>query len=1162
MANEIYPTLVIGLGGTGCQMAESVYRRAVGLGLEDSGQIAVLGFDTDVHDIRRRVSKLGQGTIVQISTADRVLDILRRYPDAERTWFHRREELSQDILSMSLDEGAGQMRPMTRLAITDALHRGRVVQDVRQKLQRLSETSNRPGYQWRGAVHCYVLGSLAGATGCGSFLQIALIARQVAKDNGVQKISIRGLFLLPDVFIKSVGLTRDQEINVLVNGGAALRELNAFMQITNGHLPKNGVEFEYMPGRDLQPGGNPYDTVTFIDYEAVEGQTLGPNIEYYRDLAERIAFLQLFSPIGQEFSQRQVNSVQQRLAAASVGTTNCYSAVGLFVIRYPREAIVEYLTLRYALELLEGDWLAIDRVYRAQMTQYEEVRRQGDVRARPPDMATTYINGVDQRAKDRLQPFADIRQGVYRESPDSTGTETVERTFETYVDAVERHAVDMFWDYSRPLRELRRTPALAGTRFDDRETLAETVRGLELGLDRYWAALNDAVISVPDELYEQTRAVAAAAGPDQWRAHHLQSYVMRPPRHLIEVRYFLYLVRREIVRRRDALTIESLRQSVMEDTLDPKAAVAPGRRAGRAAVPLAEAIAEEGGLTKAVARIGIGKDSFKNFVTRYVGYYNRQIENMINMTEQIVKKTFYDKVEREVDILLSLLELLFNDLEKLTETLEGRLSRDATAHDQDRGAARGLRFVYAGREAKERMWTSIASLLAASDSGRSGNDALLRALMEERDRRARPGARHGDSEFSIRGLFEEAVVDGVCRYTIETDHRAVFDLDVIDAIREEAAMNDQDWRRHATDLIVSTSRKAVPFVNLMRKDAGSRLVYWAVSSRSREAIGDDEFFSRLFRLENEERALVEPDFDNLELSCVNLQYDFTMQDLSKLQPEAAIVESFHDLQAGRYDKAYRDRVLELRSWSARNPGRVAPYLSPHVDVRWLLPGLLPEIFRDVTDKETESLYRGFAAALGMDYLRIEGARGGETIAFYDPTRIALGNNRVSVCSGRDWSRALEEFTRRMDLGLAAVQGFEEGLTALERDADVDFETSDLAGRLTRPQVLASLFLLARNQNDPSAMYRSTQAMRAYFSLMADMVSQLRSDLSSGDQADLFRAMADGALLRAEGEAREAGQAGRLAPNVLEQVATVARNLIAAQTTEDRWPVRSSATVAT
>ena len=276
MAINLRPTLVIGVGGAGGEIAQKVFQTGQQLGLVERRQLDVIYLDTDDHD--QWHSKVKETNKVRFSQALRISDLIKRNPgtSAQGGWFYRPEELSARILNMSLMDGSGQVRMFTRLALQDAFVHGTIENDLRRSIIWLTQATNLKLFQ--GQINVLIVGSLAGGTGSGSFLQIALAVKELAQLVNVAKTEVRGLFLLPDVYANTK-LARCQIANVLANGYAALRELNGVMQSTEEHLDIDRLHFEYMPGKMLKKGQMPYEAVTLIDYEMTGGGSLGPNLE-------------------------------------------------------------------------------------------------------------------------------------------------------------------------------------------------------------------------------------------------------------------------------------------------------------------------------------------------------------------------------------------------------------------------------------------------------------------------------------------------------------------------------------------------------------------------------------------------------------------------------------------------------------------------------------------------------------------------------------------------------------------------------------------------------------------------------------------------------------------------------------------------------------------
>ena len=100
-------------------------------------------------------------------------------------------------------------------------------------------------------VRVIIVTSLAGGTGSGMFLQIALYLREMLRKKlQHHNILIRGAFLMPDVLVKTRTVSGKEFETVQANGYASLKELHAITLGSTGELSKRGgvtIELEYRP---------------------------------------------------------------------------------------------------------------------------------------------------------------------------------------------------------------------------------------------------------------------------------------------------------------------------------------------------------------------------------------------------------------------------------------------------------------------------------------------------------------------------------------------------------------------------------------------------------------------------------------------------------------------------------------------------------------------------------------------------------------------------------------------------------------------------------------------------------------------------------------------------------------------------------------------------
>ena len=112
-------TLIIGLGGVGSSIVEKIYRKFDASQPTDIERrnVAFLCMDTDASDIKKRLAVMPSGSVVKTSsdkscTVGGYIDQIKSKTTV-LDWFDTK---SPHLLSMSLNEGAGQVRMASRLA--------------------------------------------------------------------------------------------------------------------------------------------------------------------------------------------------------------------------------------------------------------------------------------------------------------------------------------------------------------------------------------------------------------------------------------------------------------------------------------------------------------------------------------------------------------------------------------------------------------------------------------------------------------------------------------------------------------------------------------------------------------------------------------------------------------------------------------------------------------------------------------------------------------------------------------------------------------------------------------------------------------------------------------------------------------------------------------
>ena len=258
---DLRPTLFIGVGGTGMQVLMRVRRRILNTLWGSAGRRTRVESLTEFPVAQFIHFDLDNGSLVESGesqaqdlqfdllkfTDDEKLvdsldaekysrddDSLERYPHIKE-WLPLTPQTIRD-LNFDMKSGAGQVRAVSRLYFFDKY--GKVRDKIRLKLKtlkaglsherQLSELGLR---MEPGRFRIVVVGSVAGGTGSGSFLDMGYLARWIAETE-VEKADVELMLFLPS------GYTKNNKDRVEGNGYAALMELESAMLGNQNYLSR------------------------------------------------------------------------------------------------------------------------------------------------------------------------------------------------------------------------------------------------------------------------------------------------------------------------------------------------------------------------------------------------------------------------------------------------------------------------------------------------------------------------------------------------------------------------------------------------------------------------------------------------------------------------------------------------------------------------------------------------------------------------------------------------------------------------------------------------------------------------------------------------------------------------------------------------------------
>lgn len=300
---QLRPTLYIGVGGTGMEVMMRVRRRILNecwgsdkVRLESLSQFPIaqfIHFDLDqgaVIDTGRAQAEDLQYDLVKFTDDEKIIETfdiekysrddasLSRYPHIEN-WLPLNPKKIRE-LGIDPSKGAGQIRAVSRLYFFDkyaktrdkiraklnSLKTGLSKDDVLKKLNLKLDTSK---------FRIVVIGSVAGGTGSGSFLDMGWLSKWVAS-NEVEAADVELMMFLP------TGYANANKSRTEANAYAALMEIESVM-VGHSKYVEKWDDFD-RPQLAIKP----YDEVHLIDSGNLARQNTDRMDDVYSMVAETL----------------------------------------------------------------------------------------------------------------------------------------------------------------------------------------------------------------------------------------------------------------------------------------------------------------------------------------------------------------------------------------------------------------------------------------------------------------------------------------------------------------------------------------------------------------------------------------------------------------------------------------------------------------------------------------------------------------------------------------------------------------------------------------------------------------------------------------------------------------------------------------------------------
>jgi hypothetical protein len=390
----VAPTLVIGLGGSGVAVIRQLKSRIRQSVREIPGIIEFLAVDTEPVENMPGDERIFDREIAYLGdyNAQSVISSLDRHPHIKDWWFTDKSKIIGRVF-----RGARQRRAVGRLSLYARW--GQFARRLDAKLLRVREIAEKEAVERRGIqvdrtgqVRVYIVASLCGGTGAGTFLDVAFRVRKQMGDDA----EIVGLFVMPSVFLPDVQ-SRIQQQRIQGNAYAALRELNHFLAgaTFDACFPDHSFYLGDGKTRASTPLQYPFNTAYLVDRD--NGRENLGSVLAVRQMMAQFIYLDIITPIGKDVAAKRENlndlasEVREHETLAIAGFVTASLVTPGMLRDYVSEMFLADFTRR---RIIGADSPAVQHTAAQQAEQYLQRLRQQLDDALPASAAVSGANAA------------------------------------------------------------------------------------------------------------------------------------------------------------------------------------------------------------------------------------------------------------------------------------------------------------------------------------------------------------------------------------------------------------------------------------------------------------------------------------------------------------------------------------------------------------------------------------------------------------------------------------------------------------------------------------------------------------------------------------------------------------------------------------------------
>ncbi len=369
--------LLIGVGGTGSKAVDIFYQKKKELGNQAGNKITALVFDTDAGDLQR-ITEAKKVVMADKASVGTICD--RFGKEFLREWFPVDDKA---IRAQEMVRGASQWRKKSYLAFLNLMNKPLERATFISALEEMTIDPN-------ASCEIYVIASIAGGTGSGSFIPIALYAKRYLRRTLGKDPIVNAMIALPDIYANSQ--TPENKVKVYANAYAILRELNAInlvsrnynagiaakkkapirFKIGDANEPNVGLLFDASDKSFWTPEAAPFSQIFLLDRIPGLNSVTAHDIVLANSL-----YTILCTDIGSAFDSEFSN--HELLRSQNNGSNAIYAGISTSQIRFPKDSVLDYLAYRKTCESCDKEWLILHKqaeaAIKAKEDEYKAAKR-------------------------------------------------------------------------------------------------------------------------------------------------------------------------------------------------------------------------------------------------------------------------------------------------------------------------------------------------------------------------------------------------------------------------------------------------------------------------------------------------------------------------------------------------------------------------------------------------------------------------------------------------------------------------------------------------------------------------------------------------------------------------------------------------------------------